>query len=637
MTTHKKIYIVLFISGLLIGSLIGIVVFNIIPIVKAKNNTLVLSIKFADSTSALGVYGRDYYIFMQVDAISPNGKTMTIFHGKLNGTKLVIDVGHNRNFKRIIDAWLIRLKDKPYKEMVETALFVSLWIIRHDNVTYRVVPDKVISFNPIKVISEGIVKEINIISRELEKVEIIDRAPKEVRSGLNKIHIQQYPGFLIGYIWELEDYHSPGLCEVPVLMAYNMDETSAGVTGSISIETTNTFGFYATIAYGYDIKAKAENGDYGSISLTLYKSDGATYTNKAYFYREVSISGEEKEYIYIIAKPVYALYKEYLVVYDPNTGIIVYKTPTGDEKIRTFVADVQVINENIVGNVKSGLSPNSNITDWFFEGVYLDHLYLPGELADGDLDPGETVALPQILSHYDIHQVGFSIGVPIGAVLAYALSSVGLEAIAPVIAGFVVSLNYIQEDSIYVSGGLNNLGKELVGGYDVSENVYIAISNYVFSSPSGDYNVPAGLYVLFDTVGYSDSPGCPYLYVYTSEGFVNEGLLNIHSDSNIDVTHNHTIMNQPTVINGRYIFKLVEHEKTISYIDCVKLFAILSNGSIIEFPLLKAVHKIYGNVLPWLLYDDDFRIASVGARHTPSGSHETVSYTHLTLPTTERV
>ena len=224
------------------------------------------------------------------------------------------------------------------------------------------------------------------------------------------------------------------------------------------------------------------------------------------------------------------------------------------------------------------------------------------------------------MAHYDVHEIGFNIGIPVGALIASILPE-SMAFMEPVLAGLVLSIHYVKAETLYIGGSIWNRGEEPEGGSDVSEDVYVAISKYVYHGSMGEFNVPAGIYFVFDTKG-SSYVGCPYLYVYTSQGFVREGLLNIHSVDGRDVTYNHTIVSDLVPINGRYVLKLVEHPETVSYIDYVKLFAVLKNGSIVELPLLRAIHSVYGDVLPWLIMDDDLRIPSAGSRHTPSGSHE---------------
>ncbi|MHA1617487.1 MAG: hypothetical protein ACTSX9_09300 [Candidatus Njordarchaeales archaeon] len=230
--------------------------------------------------------------------------------------------------------------------------------------------------------------------------------------------------------------------------------------------------------------------------------------------------------------------------------------------------------------------------DWFFEGTHLTHLYVPNsaELKDGDLDPGESVPFEVIMETFDVYRVDFGVGISVGAIIATLIASTSLALVAPVIAGLAISVNYVEETAWYANGQVTNHGydENLGLGYDVSEDVFIALSNYRYSTWTSteikEFDVPAGIYFVFDTQDSGNSGGCLYLYVYDGENFVNEGLLDIHTDESTDTTYNHTIATMPALVRGRYIFKLVEHFETVSYIDYVKLYATLPNGSLIELP-----------------------------------------------------
>jgi len=102
--------------------------------------------------------------------------------------------------------------------------------------------------------------------------------------------------------------------------------------------------------------------------------------------------------------------------------------------------------------------------------------------------------------------------------------------------------------------------------------------------------------------------GCPLLYVYNGEEYFYEGLLDIHNPYGVDVVRNHTLIATPEPINNAYLIRLVEHPLTHSYIDQVKLFAILGDGKVIELPLISAIHSRYGNVLRELLFSDDIKV-----------------------------
>jgi hypothetical protein len=107
--------------------------------------------------------------------------------------------------------------------------------------------------------------------------------------------------------------------------------------------------------------------------------------------------------------------------------------------------------------------------------------------------------------------------------------------------------------------------------------------------------------------------GCPILYVWKGKDYACEGLLNIHNPEGVDVIYNHTLVSTPKRVHGVYLFRLTEHPQTHSYIDQVKLYAILEDKTVIELPLIWAWHLEDGNVLPQLLFSDEWKTDTLGA------------------------
>lgn len=101
--------------------------------------------------------------------------------------------------------------------------------------------------------------------------------------------------------------------------------------------------------------------------------------------------------------------------------------------------------------------------------------------------------------------------------------------------------------------------------------------------------------------------GCPLLYVSDGSEYVYEGLLDIHDPQGNDIIREHTLTAKPERINNVFSLRLVEHPLTHSYIDQVKLFALLEDGKTVELPLISAVHSEYGNELRKLLFSDDVK------------------------------
>ena len=109
--------------------------------------------------------------------------------------------------------------------------------------------------------------------------------------------------------------------------------------------------------------------------------------------------------------------------------------------------------------------------------------------------------------------------------------------------------------------------------------------------------------------------GCPTLFVWNGSDFVDEGVLNIHSEPDVDVTLNHTLATIPARQSFVYTLKLSEiaygYNFSHSYIDQVKLYTTDNNGVTRQHLLVYASHSRYGNVLWQLLLSDDTRIETL--------------------------
>lgn len=114
-------------------------------------------------------------------------------------------------------------------------------------------------------------------------------------------------------------------------------------------------------------------------------------------------------------------------------------------------------------------------------------------------------------------------------------------------------------------------------------------------------------------VGNSGVFGCPILSVWNGAEYFEEGLLDIHNAEGFDVTYQHTLTTDPEQVNNKVLLRLVEHPQTHSYIDQVKLYATLEDGTTIELPLMSARHSESGNVLPQLLSSDEWKTDILGA------------------------
>jgi len=140
-------------------------------------------------------------------------------------------------------------------------------------------------------------------------------------------------------------------------------------------------------------------------------------------------------------------------------------------------------------------------------------------------------------------------------------------------------------------------------------------------SSKGTYYVKVRAYDHDDWSGWSPSlkvivtsgTGCPVLSVYDGTEYVEEGLLDIHNPEGMDVVYEHSLAVTPQRVDGAYLFRLTEHPKTHSYIDQVKLYAVLEDGTLKELPLIWAWHSEDGNVLPMLLHSDEWKADTLGA------------------------
>jgi len=130
---------------------------------------------------------------------------------------------------------------------------------------------------------------------------------------------------------------------------------------------------------------------------------------------------------------------------------------------------------------------------------------------------------------------------------------------------------------------------------------------------------------------YFKTSYCPILSVFDGLDYVTEGLLDIHDPDGIDLVYNHTLITEPAWTKGKYQLRLVEHQKTHSYMDQVKLYAILEDGTEIKLPLTYAWHSEHGNVLPRLLFSDEWKTDTLGA-DLNNGTSQSIDLKFPALP-----
>ncbi|HWQ17565.1 MAG TPA: hypothetical protein VNL13_07025 [Sulfolobales archaeon] len=99
----------------------------------------------------------------------------------------------------------------------------------------------------------------------------------------------------------------------------------------------------------------------------------------------------------------------------------------GDD-VENVIGDMITSGSTILGGANWGLL-HSELMNMLFSGTNETQLSIPGTfLEDGDLDPGEYVALEQIFSYFDKCRHDFEIGVPAGAIAALCIcAALGLQ------------------------------------------------------------------------------------------------------------------------------------------------------------------------------------------------------------------
>jgi len=105
---------------------------------------------------------------------------------------------------------------------------------------------------------------------------------------------------------------------------------------------------------------------------------------------------------------------------------------------------------------------------------------------------------------------------------------------------------------------------------------------------------------------YDPGGGCPTLFVWNGTGYAEEGILDIHAES--DVTLQHEIQNTLALDKGVYKLQLRELDNFTSHIDQVRLYAVDDKGEWHSCPLTHAYHNELGNVKGKLRSDDDVRV-----------------------------
>lgn len=104
----------------------------------------------------------------------------------------------------------------------------------------------------------------------------------------------------------------------------------------------------------------------------------------------------------------------------------------------------------------------------------------------------------------------------------------------------------------------------------------------------------------------SGGGGCPTLFVWNGTDYVEEGILNIHAES--DITVQQELQNTLALDDGVYKLQLRELDNHTSHIDQVRLYAVDDEGKWCLCPLTYAYHNELGKVKHTLRFDDDTRV-----------------------------
>lgn len=124
---------------------------------------------------------------------------------------------------------------------------------------------------------------------------------------------------------------------------------------------------------------------------------------------------------------------------------------------------------------------------------------------------------------------------------------------------------------------------------------------------TGGYLKATWGYIAIPTAG-----GCPTLFAWNGHEFVEEGVLNIHSETGTDVVVKHELSTELKPREGELLLKLAEvaegYNFSHSSIDYVELIAVYENGTEYACKLVSATHSRYGDVSELVSASDDVRV-----------------------------
>ncbi len=110
--------------------------------------------------------------------------------------------------------------------------------------------------------------------------------------------------------------------------------------------------------------------------------------------------------------------------------------------------------------------------------------------------------------------------------------------------------------------------------------------------------------------------GCPTLFVWDGYSYVDYSVIDIHNPTGEDVIRQVPIQAKDVeIINYKATFRLREGWPGLNFsesvIDQVKLYTVDNYGNRHICPIMNATHSQFGNVLPQLLFSDDWKVQTL--------------------------
>jgi len=527
--------------------------------------------------------------------------------------KGIVTLTYKGIFKEIVDRWHqnleARSKQPEFPKTFKIAVLISViysnekGLYLHDGSTVIFSPTLIKSKQTYyKTITINLSKEPAITKEEIETA--ISQYSNKTKTKINiRIKSIELKGLLPHVYWrkvEEKIYPSSGFDKIPIIWSDARNHPTIRGSMDLCFESKYKVAFGVNLGLLYAKKLK----QYGtSAGFTFKIGDFVLASEAKRFWGTVGINPGTFSYIYIMGQIAYEAWELYCYWFSLDKW-----------KFRLFFKDMQVNDEDeVVGNGVQSTTPPKLLTKLYeYEDNAGYHTEQYNDIYTGKGTPTTNPENMYKIESWDIKEAWISITgvpvevpVPIGTAFA-SLSAPYIPSSLPLTILSVIGCSLYIEADIDVKACVK---------FDAAVGDKIKCLVYVtdFQYEHGSYTYHLPVFGFKWVKPSSGSGGCPILYVFNGEEYVSEGLLNIHNSEGIDVVTNHTLTTLPAIVEGSYLLRLVEHEKTHSYIDQIKLYAVLKNGFIIELPLIYAQHSEHGNVLPQLLFSDDWRTDMFGA------------------------